>query len=86
MRKTIGDYSEEERILIYDMLNKLHIKYGLGVCLSKLVHKVFHDSYGYYNNTPEQFEEFKQRYKNFEFDDLLEEKHKYKNVMLKEVG
>jgi len=86
MLKTIGEYSEEERDLIYNLLHNKHKYYGNGVCLCKSLHKLYHDTYNYSNNNKEQFEEFCIRYRNFEFDDLLEEKYKYCNIKLKEVG
>lgn len=56
-------YTEIESALLVDTCTKLHAKYGLGVCLSNEVHDRFHLEYGYGKNTPEQFEEFKQNYK-----------------------
>jgi len=85
MYQTIGEYSEFERENIYKLLNEKHKFYGNGVCLCKPLHKLFHDTYGYFNNTKKQFELFTERYKNFEFDILLNKKYKYANVLLKEV-
>jgi hypothetical protein len=86
MLQTIGEYSEFDREIIYNLLNQKHEFYGNGVCLCKSLHKLFHDVYGYSNNTKEQFEEFSKKYRNFEFDKLLIDKYKYCNVLLKEVG
>lgn len=70
-RPTVADYIEEDFNKIKDEMHKLHKKYGHGVCLRKDVHKLFHDLYGYTNNTPEQFKEFKIRYKVGEFGKIL---------------
>lgn len=55
----INQYTRDELKSIEDLCLKLHYKYGLGVCICEEEHKLFHSIYGYGNNTPEQFEEFK---------------------------
>lgn len=70
-RSTTGDYTEKEFENIKKELHKLHNKYGCGACLRKDVHKLYHDLYGYMDNTPEQFQEFIIRFQLGEFDDVL---------------
>lgn len=60
--QNISNYSEKELVLIENLLLKNHYRYPLGVCLRKDVHQEFHEIYGYGNNTPEQFYEFKKMY------------------------
>ncbi len=60
----MSKYSQKERDLIRDKLLELHYRYGLGIPLTKEIHKLFHSIYGNKNNTPEQFDEFKQNYIN----------------------
>ncbi len=67
----LSDYSDEQIELMKDKCIELHEKYGLGVCLTEEIHTIFHSAYGIKNNTPEQFEEFKVRYQNGEFEGLL---------------
>ena len=42
-----------------------------GITISEEIHKLFHKTYGYKNNTKEQFEEFKHRYHNGEFKEVI---------------
>lgn len=65
--KTLESFTDEEIEIVRDLIIKNNNKYGLGVCLTKEVHKLFHDTYGYGDNTPEQFYEFKERFNNGEF-------------------
>lgn len=59
LKKTIGDYSQDDIVLLQKEVLKLHYEYGLGVCLSKEVHDEFHSIYGRGDNTKEQYLEFK---------------------------
>jgi uncharacterized protein YfkK (UPF0435 family) len=56
----INQYTDKELKSIEKKCLELHYKYGLGICLCKEEHKIFHTLYGYGNNTKEQYEEFKQ--------------------------
>ncbi len=60
-------YSGEEFLKIKNKILEYH-EDNLGVCISSKLHTLFHKLYLKYNNTPEQFEEFKQRYYDGEFD------------------
>lgn len=65
----INKYNNEQLKNIENECCRIHDKH-IGVCLSKDIHKLYHSIYGY-DSTPEQFEEFKQRYKSGEFNNLL---------------
>lgn len=66
----IGDYTNEELISIENEFERIHKQYPLGVCLSKDIHTLYHSIYGD-DNTPEQFEEFQERYLSGEFNQIL---------------
>lgn len=59
IKPNISEYSEIELKEMGELCLKLHYKYGLGVCLTKKEHNLFHKIYGKNNNTKEQYEEFK---------------------------
>jgi hypothetical protein len=64
----VSEYTQQELKSIVDKCMEIHYKHPLGACLSKGVHILFHTVYGRKNNTPEQFEEFKQRCSKGEFE------------------
>lgn len=63
--KNINQYTDEEMELLKTELVKEHYKHPLGVCLTREIHNLYHRLYGY-DNTPEQFEEFRDKYNNGE--------------------
>jgi len=67
IHQNIGDYTTQELNDINTRCLQLHYKYGLGVCLDKTLHALFHSQYKFGDNTPEQFQEFQQRYLSGEF-------------------
>lgn len=71
IHEQISIYSTEELRSIENVCLDLHYQLGLGVCLRKDIHKLFHDLYGYSNNTQEQFEEFKLRFRLGEFKEII---------------
>lgn len=63
--KKISEYTKEDLSTLEKTCNDLHKKYGLGVCLTKELHDMFHKKYGTENNTPNQYYEFKKTIINF---------------------
>jgi hypothetical protein len=81
LHKYVNEYSNDELVEIIKICLEMHYNHGLGVCLDQKYHSFFHQIYGYSNTTEEDFNDFKQKFYNFEFDDLLEDKYKYSNVL-----
>lgn len=82
----VNMYNENELEILKEECIRLHNKYGLGVPVVKKLHDIFHSTQGDLIIDNGEFEEFTQKYRNFEFDELLDVKYKYMNVLLKEVG
>ena len=71
IKEIVADYTEEELRLLEEYVASWHKDTSNAVLLSEDVHKLFHKLYGKGENTPEQFEEFKERYLAGEFKEIL---------------
>lgn len=68
-RDFVSNYTEEEFGRLTSVLKFLHGEYGFGACLTKEVHKLFHDNYGYKDFSAFDFLDFAYRVDNGEFAD-----------------
>ena len=71
VKPQVKDYTEEELKLLEEYVAEWHKDSSNAVVLSEEAHKLFHSLYGKGDNTPEQYEEFKQRYLSGEFEELI---------------
>ena len=76
IHEIIGEYTQEELHKIEEYVASWHKDNSNAVVLCKEAHDLFHKAknkggYGRHGNTPEQYEEFKQRYLNGEFEGLI---------------
>ncbi|MGG0308435.1 hypothetical protein ABEY43_06525 [Priestia megaterium] len=69
--KDVSEYTSEELHAIVQLFLDLNNSYGLGIPLQSHIHTLFHMSYGYSNNTPEQFEEFINDWNNKKYENFL---------------
>lgn len=68
--ENLSDYTNEQIESMRSKCIELHDKYGLGVCLTKEIHNLYHNLYGFVNNQ-EQFDEFLTRYHMGEFQEHI---------------
>lgn len=71
VKTQVKDYTKDELLAIESYVISWHSDTSNAITLHKDVHCLFHQEYGFGDNTPEQFEEFKQRYSNGEFNDRI---------------
>lgn len=71
IKPTMDNYTEEELNNILDVFRIKQSKYPLGVCLCKEVHMIFHNKYGYGNNTEKQWDEFVKDFKLEKYNEIL---------------
>lgn len=86
LKEKTSEYSNDEINNIINTCLDKHYEYGEGICLVGNLHYLFHQLYGYSNNTTEDFSDFCKKYRNYEIDDLLEDKYKYCNIIFGKVG
>jgi len=81
IRESISFYTDKELSDMSSLCLTLHYKYGYGEVIIDKIHLLYHKFYKNENNNILTFEEFKNRYYNYEFDDLLDDKYKYINII-----
>lgn len=66
----MDDFSKDELKEILLTFRDIQSSYPDGVCLSKEIHKLFHDIYGYGNTTEKEWKEFVVNFKNNKYCNL----------------
>lgn len=72
--KDLSDYTKDELSNMTKLFLEEHDKYPLGVCVCRELHDLFHRQYSKMCNTPEQWYQFIDDYKNGVYNDLLKNK------------
>jgi hypothetical protein len=81
----VSMYTNDQLKELEDKCVELHYKKGLGKPIIGSLHKLFHIEMGNLIIDNGELEEFREKYMNFEFDNILDDKYKYCNVVLKEL-
>jgi hypothetical protein len=71
IKPQVKDYTQEELKLLEEYVGSWHKDTSNAVLLSDETHNLFHSLYRKGRNTPEQFEEFRERYLAGEFKEIL---------------
>lgn len=71
IKNKMDDYTDRELRDNLDLFRIKQSEYPLGVCLTKEIHMLFHNKYGYGNNTEIQWNEFVTDFKNGKYNKEL---------------
>ena len=66
--KEFSEYTDCDLSFLLEKFLEEQSRYPLGECVDKKLHVLFHSMYGQYYNTPEQWYQFKNDYKNGKYD------------------
>lgn len=66
--KEFSEYADYDLSFLLEKFLEEQSKYPFGECVDKKLHVLFHSMYGQYYNTPEQWYQFKNDYKNGKYD------------------
>lgn len=64
IKKDFKDYSEQELDIFFKKFLEIQEYYSEYTCVTEPIHRLFHNNYGYGNNTIEQWNDFLEKYKN----------------------
>lgn len=70
-RKEFNEYSSEELENILNLFIQKQNSYPLGICIRKDIHDLYHEIYGKYNNTEEQWKRFESDLLSGKYDDRI---------------
>jgi hypothetical protein len=73
VKNKIYEYEEDDLKLIESTFEIIHMKYGLGIPLRKGIHVLYHRIYGFKNNSPIEFNQFKSDFINGKYNKFFEE-------------
>ena len=71
---TFEEYSDEELEVILDKFIEEQDSHPLGVCIDENIHRLFHCLYGQFCNTPEQWYQFEEDYRNGLYNEYMTNK------------
>lgn len=70
IKDNFDEYDTDELEKLYDCFFDLQDSYGQYVCINKDIHVLFHNKYGYGNNTMEQWNEFEADFLNGKYKEI----------------
>lgn len=72
IKENVSEYSDVELEALIEHCLQKHYEHGLGVCLTRDAHELFHAIYSMHNFTENDFDDFVKRYRSGEFNESKE--------------